>query len=72
MSSSIIVGPINVIVRGTGTRPTYVWIGSMGPLLLPEGAPEGIQYGDQFRVVVSQGQDGKLVVEKLLPMPAVA
>ena len=71
MSSSIIVGPISAITRETGTRPASVWIGSTGPLVLPDGVlPEGMGRGSVFRAVFHTGRDGRLLVEDLAAMPA--
>ena len=72
MSSSIIVGAISDVTRATDTSPGSIWIGSFGPLVIPKGnAPEGIVCGSLFRAVFRQGQDGALMVEDLLPMPAI-
>jgi hypothetical protein len=71
MGSSIIVGAISVITRKTGTRPASIWIGSTGPLVLPDGVlPEGVGRGGVFRAVFHTGLDGALIVENLLPMTA--
>jgi len=71
MSSSIIVGAISAITRATDTSPASIWIGSTGPLVLPKEAPsEGVRRGRLFRAIFHDGQDGALIVENLLPMPA--
>jgi hypothetical protein len=70
MSSSIIVGAISAITRKTGTRPASIWIGSTGPLVLPDGVlPEGVGRGRVFRAVFHAGLDGALLVDDFLPMP---
>jgi hypothetical protein len=71
MGSSIIVGPISAITRETGTRPASIWIGSTGPLVLPDGVlPEGVGRGRVFRAVFHAGRNGLLIVEDLAAMAA--
>jgi hypothetical protein len=70
MGSSIIVGAISVITRATTTRPVSVWIGSMGPLVCPQGPPpKGVRRGRVVRAVFHTRHDGALIVQEFLPMP---
>ena len=70
MSSSIIVGAVSVITPAKDTRPVSIWIGSMGPLVLPQGPPpKDVHRGRVVRARFHTELDGALIVEELRPMP---
>jgi len=70
MGSSIIVGAISRITHATDGRPVSIWIGSTGPLVLPEDTrSEGWRRGRLCRAVFHTTHDGALIVEALVAMP---